>query len=39
MSKPPTMEITLKSPGLLCMRSFKSMVNIIKVSFKISSTC
>ena len=39
MSKPPTIAITLNKPGLLSIKSFKSMVNIMILSFKISSIC
>ena len=39
ISKPPTIAITLNKPGLLSIKSFKSMLNITKLSFKISSVC
>ena len=39
ISKPPTIAINLKKPGLLSIKSFKSMLNIMKLSFKISSIC
>ena len=39
MSNPPTIAITLNKPGLLSIKSFKSMVNIMKISFKITSIC
>ena len=39
MSKPPTIAITLNKPGLLSIKSFKSMCKIMKLSFKISSIC
>ena len=37
ISKPPTIAITLNKPGLPSIKSFKSMLNIIELSFKISS--
>ena len=39
MSNPPIIAITLNKPGLLSINSFKSMYNIMKLSFKISSIC
>ena len=39
MSRPPTIAITLNKPGLLSIKSFKSIPYIMKLSFKISSFC
>ena len=39
MSKPPMIAITLNKPGFFSIKSFKSMVYIMKLSFKISSIC
>ena len=37
ISKPPTIAITLNNPGLLSIKSFKSMSYIRELSFKTSS--
>ena len=37
ISKPPTIAMTLNNPGLLSIKSFKSMSDIIELSLHISS--